>query len=738
MSEFVTLECKYCGNADRSTFIIRESEYICKCCGRCYRETASGGETRSIIGFETLKNYDFAAAENIFSEIISDYPESIDARWGLLLARYGIVFVKGFYMGEIEPIYCFPNYAYNQGAFTSEEEYKEIEKLLKGDPERMALYRKQAEQIEAAFEAFKSDVGKKEVDVFICVKISKTTANNPHVKGTTDDYEKACELYGKLREEGKRVFFSYVTLKNTIDSDMEIWRSLLKSKKMLLIGSRTEYLNSVWVKSEWERWLYLDNAGGDEHRKNLYIYILGNESENLYAKLPAGLKRLHPQIYTASTEADLLNDICYEEGKAEPAKAAANTVVKNPKPTPVKTEAPKKEAKAEPETKDGYVAFLNGGRETIAYGTKTVKNYSGRSDIVRVVLPVSVTEIKKSNFSDCPNLTKIHIPESVTKIEKGAFSGCVKLISAEIPAGVKEIEANTFYMCKRLASVKLHEGVMKIGDLAFSQCESLKSILLPHSLTEIGTEAFHSSGLKSITVPKAVVSIGERAFGVCKSLTAIKLFDTLTYIGNGAFDARATLHINYSGTKAEFVSLYNYSKGFVLTCDRDPAVIQKRLWVGGNIFLLAAMAIAGVIVAFTVPNGMHWSIALFSSIVVNMLVAIITHYTDDCDEYWFQFIVELIELIACVVLIIVGLTVTKLVLIYPIALAVGMIAATIYIIVRDEAWFAPFFLGFQGAALLIPIAILTWSVLGLAIPLLVVGVLAIMITTIWWIVAAEY
>ena len=323
MSEFVTLECKYCGNSDRSTFIIREREYVCKCCGRCYRESATGGETRIVMGFEMLKNYDFSSAENIFSDIISEYPESIDARWGLLLARYGIVFVKGFYMGEIEPIYCFPNYAYNKGSFTSEEEYKEIEKLLKSDPERMALYRKQAEQIEAAFDAFKSDVGKKEVDVFLCVKISKTTANNPHAKGTTEDYEKACELYGKLRERGKRVFFSYVTLKNSIDSDMEIWRNLIRSKKMLLIGSRTEYLNSVWVKSEWERWLYLDNAGGDEHRKNLYIYVLGSESDDLYSKLPAGIKRLHPQIYTASTEADLVNDICHEEGKGSHPQAVS-------------------------------------------------------------------------------------------------------------------------------------------------------------------------------------------------------------------------------------------------------------------------------------------------------------------------------------------------------------------------------------------------------------------------------
>ena len=453
----------------------------------------------------------------------------------------------------------------------------------------MALYRQQAEQIESAFKIFKDDVGKKENDVFICVKISKTTANNPHVKGTTEDYEKACELYGKLREEGKRVFFSYVTLKNTIDSDMEIWRSLLKSKKMLLIGSRTEYLNSVWVKSEWERWILLDSAGsGDEHKKNMFIYILGKESENLYAKLPAGLKRLHPQIYTESTEADLINDICHgdepEEVKGDNKKTAAPLPVKKAaKPA----EAPKQE-KAEPATADGYVTLLGGGKEPIKFGAQKVKNYSGRNDVIKVVLPASVTEIKKTNFSDCPNLTKIIIPSSVTKIEKGSFSGCVKLASVEIPAGVTAIEPNTFYMCKRLAYVKLHEGLKKIGDLAFSQCESLKGITLPQSLTEIGTEAFHSSGLKSLIVPKAVVRIGERAFGVCMALERIKIYDNVTSIGNGAFDNRNGLQVTYSGTKTEFASIYrNYSPrddqnnayygGFALICERDPAVIKKRV-----------------------------------------------------------------------------------------------------------------------------------------------------------------
>ena len=734
MSGYISLECKYCGNTDRSRFVLRAGEYVCRCCGRCYRETPTGGEMRATLGFETLKNYDFEGAENIFSDIISEYPESVDARWGLLLARYGIVFVKGFYMGEIEPIYCFPNYAYSKGSFTSEKEYKEIEKLLANDSGALAVYKEQAAQIERAFASFKSDFGKKENDVFICVKISKTTASNPELKGTTVDYEKACELYGKLREEGKNVFFSYVTLKNTIDSDMEIWRNMIKSKKMLLIGSRTEYMNSVWVKSEWERWIWMDGAGSDEHKKNLYIYILGNENENLYAKLPAGLKRLHPQIYTESTEADLLNDICHGDEPAPEVSSTAATTTKKVKPVaakPVKAEKPAKSA--EEENKDGYVIFLNGSREAIPYGTTKVNDYSGRNDVSKVSLPATVTEIGKSNFSDCPNLTKIHIPASVTKIGKGAFSGCAKLTSIEIPSGISEIEPNTFYMCKRLASVKLHDGVTKIGDLAFAQCESLKGIALPHSLMTIGTEAFHSSGLKSVTLPKAVVSVGERAFGVCGALEKVKIYDNVTSIGNGAFDNKANLQITYSGTQNEFASIYKsysppskystYNRSFTLICEREPAVIAHRIWVGGNVLALLAMIIGAVVFGMTVPGGIHWAISVPVSIAANMIIAIITRYHGDTDE-GMQFVVNIIELVACVVLLPCAFITTNM-LIYMIALAAGMLIATIYIKITEDSMTFWIFICFQAAMLLIPIAILTWSLLGLAIPLLLAAIVAI-------------
>lgn len=51
-----------------------------------------------MMGYRQLKNYRFEEAREIFIDILYDYPESIDARWGLWLARYGIVFIKVFSM----------------------------------------------------------------------------------------------------------------------------------------------------------------------------------------------------------------------------------------------------------------------------------------------------------------------------------------------------------------------------------------------------------------------------------------------------------------------------------------------------------------------------------------------------------------------------------------------------------------------------------------------------------------
>jgi hypothetical protein len=281
-----------------------------------------------------------------------------------------------------------------------------------------------------------------------------------------------------------------------------------------------------------------------------------------------------------------------------------------------------------------------------------VATYSGRKDVVNVVLPESVTEIRKANFSECSNLEKIYIPKGVTRIEAGAFSGCSKLASAEIPEGIVRIEPNTFYMCKKLASVKLPASLSAIGTGAFMLCGSLKKIELPRGLAAIDDEAFHSSGLREVSLPRAVLRVGERAFAVCKSLKKAVLCDTISFVGADAFDNDTK--IIYPGEAEDFrranLSNTNYPK---LVCTSEPYVKKSRGLAAFNVLLLVAIMAAAVMISVYVPGSLHWCIAIGGGIILNIITSIISVKSN---VGWVQGIVNILELVACVVLFFVAIS----------------------------------------------------------------------------------
>ena len=103
-------ECACCGNRDSSRFIQKSDGYVCKTCGVWFRYETEEEKAGCMDGRRRLKNYRFDDAYEAFMEVLDKYPKSIDALWGTLLARYGIVFVNGFFDDTAEPIYCFPEY----------------------------------------------------------------------------------------------------------------------------------------------------------------------------------------------------------------------------------------------------------------------------------------------------------------------------------------------------------------------------------------------------------------------------------------------------------------------------------------------------------------------------------------------------------------------------------------------------------------------------------------------------
>ena len=90
-------------------------------------------------------------------------------------------------------------------------------------------------------------------DVFSCYK--ETDENGQR----TIDSTLAKDIYYQVTEQGQRVFFARITLEDKAGQEYEpyIFAALHSAKVMLVVGTKPEYLNAVWVKNEWSRYLAL-------------------------------------------------------------------------------------------------------------------------------------------------------------------------------------------------------------------------------------------------------------------------------------------------------------------------------------------------------------------------------------------------------------------------------------------------------------------------------------------------
>ena len=161
--------------------------------------------------------------------------------------------------------------------------------------------------------------------------------------------------------------------------------------------------------------------------------------------------------------------------------------------------------------------------------------FSGRSDLVTIEIPSSVTSIGYAAFSECSNLATITIPSSVTSIDAYAFSGCSSLTTIIIPSSVTRIGDNAFIGCSSLATVTIPSSVTSIGFCVFSGCSSLTTITIPSSVTSIGYNAFYGCvGLVAIAIPSSVTKIGNDAFRMCSGLKTISIPPSVTDTGSNS------------------------------------------------------------------------------------------------------------------------------------------------------------------------------------------------------------
>lgn len=199
------------------------------------------------------RNNEFDKAAGLYEQILNEDPTDAEAYWSLVLCRYGIEYVEDPATHKRVP-------TVNRTQFTSvfdDEDYKSA--LQYADGYQRTLYEEEAGTINEIQRGI-LEISQKEkpFDVFICYK--ETDAGGLR----TQDSVLANDIYHQLTNEGFKVFFSRITLEDKLGTAYEpyIFAALNSARVMVVLGTRPEYFNAVWVRNEWSRYLSIVKQSG--------------------------------------------------------------------------------------------------------------------------------------------------------------------------------------------------------------------------------------------------------------------------------------------------------------------------------------------------------------------------------------------------------------------------------------------------------------------------------------------
>lgn len=248
-------KCKMCGGTIE--FEQGATVGVCDSCGTKQTLPRLDDEKRANLydrANHFRRNNDFDKAMGIYEQILNEDNTDAEAYWSLVLCRYGIEYVEDPSTYKRIP-------TVNRAQFTSiymDEDYKSA--LRYADGYQRQIYEEEAKTIDDIQKGILEISSKEEpFDVFICYK--ETDKNGRR----TQDSVLANDLYHQLIQEGFKVFFARITLEDKLGSAYEpyIFAALNSAKVMVVLGTKPEYFNAVWVKNEWSRYLALvKNSGG--------------------------------------------------------------------------------------------------------------------------------------------------------------------------------------------------------------------------------------------------------------------------------------------------------------------------------------------------------------------------------------------------------------------------------------------------------------------------------------------
>ncbi len=273
-------KCKMCGGA----LEINNNETVATCeyCGTQQTLPKLDDERRANLydrANHFRRNNEFDKAMGIYEQILNEDNTDAEAYWSLVLCRYGIEYVEDPASHKRIP-------TVNRAQFTSifdDDNYKSA--LQYADGYQCSIYEEEAKAINEIQKGILAISQKEEpFDVFICYKETDNSGRRTH------DSVLANDLYHQLTQEGFKVFFARITLEDKLGSAYEpyIFAALNSAKVMVVLGTKPEFFNAVWVKNEWSRYLALIKNGANKMLipayKDMDPYDLPEEFSHLQAQ----------------------------------------------------------------------------------------------------------------------------------------------------------------------------------------------------------------------------------------------------------------------------------------------------------------------------------------------------------------------------------------------------------------------------------------------------------------------
>ena len=328
-------KCKMCGGrleVDEHSRIVE-----CEYCGT--RQTLPKLENEKTSGLfdragDLRRQNEFDKAEALYEQILEMDNTDAEVYWSLVLCKYGIEYVEEPGTGKRIP-------TIHRAQFTSIFADENFKKALEyADDEQRQLYNEEAGKIEQIQKDIIEISSKEEpFDVFICYKESDENGNR------TEDSVIAYDLYQNLTNNGYKVFFSRVTLESKLGTAYEpyIFSALNSSKIMIVIGTKPEYFEAVWVKNEWSRFLKMMRDDSSKTLipayKNMNPYKLPKEFSYLQAQDMSKLGFLQDLIAGIDKILNSSKKAEQSESSKKPSKNVLEAVKALPKKTKIVSSA---------------------------------------------------------------------------------------------------------------------------------------------------------------------------------------------------------------------------------------------------------------------------------------------------------------------------------------------------------------------------------------------------------------